>query len=42
MWGERENKDGSTGDATRFLVMIKYKFNQPAACSDSPAIFEMV
>ena len=27
MWGERENKDGSTGDATRLQAMIKYKFN---------------
>ena len=27
MWGERENKDGSTGDATRLQAMVKYKFN---------------
>ena len=27
MWGERENQDGTTGDATRFQAMIKYKFN---------------
>ena len=27
MWGERENKDGSTGDATRFQAMMKYVFN---------------
>ena len=27
MWGERENIDGATGDATRFQFMVKYKFN---------------
>ena len=27
MWGERENQDGTTGDATRFQAMVKYKFN---------------
>ena len=27
MWGERENKDGATGDATRLQAMVKYKFN---------------
>jgi len=27
MWGERENKDGSKGDAVRFQYMVKFKFN---------------
>ena len=27
MWGERENQDGSKGNATRSEAMVKYKFN---------------
>jgi hypothetical protein len=27
MWGERENKDGATGNAIRAQFMMKYKFN---------------
>mgnify|MGYP001828102302 FL=1 len=27
MWGERENMNGATGEATRFQFMVKYKFN---------------
>jgi hypothetical protein len=26
MWGERENSDGSTGDATRIQTTIRYRF----------------